>query len=319
MKNKNGAMFIGLFILLMMGSLWAQEKKEIHERFEAKERVRISTTSGDCIVQTGNADEIKVDLVYTVEPEGAFEPDIQEKGNSLRIRERWYGSSSGHVTWTLTVPPKTEIEFSTASGDLSVDGLQKLIEASTASGDITIESSNGDFEISTASGDVELTNSGGEIDVSTASGDVKFSDNKGEFELSTASGDIRVRDCQGTFEASCASGEIKATGIMVEEESTFSTASGDVEVSLGQTTEYDLDLSAASGDVSLDYSGNEIKGYFEFRAKKSSGSIRSPIDFDNEEVYERHGHEYVKKSFTRGGNKPVIRISTSSGKAELKE
>ena len=319
MRDKNGAFFIALFILLMIGSLWAQEKKEMHERFEAKERVRIGTTSGDCIIQIGNSDEIKVDLVYNVQPEDAFEPDIEEKGNSLRIRERWYGSSSGRVTWTLTVPPTTEIEFSTASGDLSVDGLQKLIEANTASGDITIESSSGEYDISTASGDVELTNSSGKIDISTASGDVKFTDNKGEFDLSTASGDIRIRNCSGVFEASCASGEIKATGIVIEEESTFSTASGDVEVNLGQTSEYDLELSASSGDVSLDYAGNEIKGYFEFRAKKSSGSIRSPIDFDNEEVYDRHGRDYVKKSFTRGGNKPVIRISTSSGKAELKE
>lgn len=319
MSNKYGVIFTGLIILFMIGSLFAQEKKEIHKIFEAKERVRISTTSGDCIIQTGNSDEIKVDLVYTVEPEDSFEPDIEEKGNSLRIRERWYGSSSGRVTWTLTVPPVTEIEFSTASGDISVDGLQKLIEASTASGDITIENASGEFEISTASGDVELTDSSGEIDISTASGDVKSTNNKGEFELNTASGDIRVRDCGGIFELNCASGEIKASGLIIEEESSFSTASGDVEVSLEQSSEYDLDLSAASGDVSLDYAGNEIKGYFEFSARQSSGSIRSPIDFDKEEVYERHGRDYVKKSFTRGGNTPVIRISTASGRAELKD
>ena len=137
--------------------------------------------------------------------------------------------------------------------------------------------------------------------------------------FSTASGDIRIRNSQGFFELSCASGDIDASNITIQEESSFSTASGDVEVKLAASSEFDLDFSAASGDVTLDYNGNDIIGYFEFSAKKRSGNIRSPIDFDREEEYGRNGDEYMRKSFSKGGLTPKIYISTASGRATLKE
>ena len=141
----------------------------------------------------------------------------------------------------------------------------------------------------------------------------------GELDFSTASGDIKIRTAQGHFDLSCASGDVEATRITLDEESEFSTASGDVEVQLDKTSEYDIEISTASGDVTLDYSGNDIKGYFEFSAKKRSGNIKSPIDFDREEEFGRNGDEYVKKSFTRGGGTPKIYISTASGRISLKD
>jgi DUF4097 and DUF4098 domain-containing protein YvlB len=319
MRKRNMGAFLSMVFLFGLSSIYAQEMKEIHKTFEAKGSMRIKTVSGDCIVKTGAADQIKVDVVYSVRPDDAFEPDFQEKGSSLNIKERWYGSSSGEVTWTLTVPPTTDIRFSTASGDLTVSDITNSIEANTASGDITIENSEGEYEISTASGDIELDESKGEFELSTASGDIEARDISGEIEFSTASGEITVRDSRGTFDLSCASGDIKATEIILDEEGTFSTASGDVEVRLAESTKYDLDLSAASGDVELDYNGNPVTGYFEFTARKRRGDIRSPIDFDQEEEFERHGDVYVRKSFTSGSKTPRIFLSTASGKAVLKK
>jgi DUF4097 and DUF4098 domain-containing protein YvlB len=299
---------------------YPQEMKEINKTFEAKKSVRIQTASGDCVIKAGDAGKIIVHVEYSERAEGSFEADMEEKSNSLKLRERWYGShSGGRVKWTVTVPSETEIEFSTASGDLSVEDINNLIDASTASGDITIESSQGEFEVSTASGDISIADSKGEFDFSTASGDIKSSQMNGEMDFSTASGDIQIRGSEGQFELSCASGDIDASGITIKEESAFSTASGDVEVKLAASSDYDLELSAASGDVTLDYNGNEIKGYFEFSAKKRSGNIRSPIDFDKEEEYGRNGDEYMKKSFSKGGQTPKIYIGTASGRATLKE
>ena len=307
-------------LMIGMGLLFAQNMKEINKTFEAKKSVRIQTVSGDCVVKTGDAGKISVQVKYSERAEDSFEADMQEKSNSLKLRERWHGSSSGgRVEWTVTVPAETEIEFSTASGDFSAEDINIMLDASTASGDITIENSQGEFEISTASGDISIIESKGEFDFSTASGDIKSSQMTGEMEFSTASGDIKIRNGEGVFELSCASGDIKTSGLVIKEESSFSTASGDVEVELAKSSEFDLELSAASGDVSLDYNGNDIKGYFEFTAKKRSGSIRSPIDFDNEEEYGRNGDEYVKKSFSKGGQSPKIYLSTASGRASLRE
>ncbi|MCK4559511.1 MAG: DUF4097 family beta strand repeat protein [Calditrichia bacterium] len=317
--NFRNILFVSM-LLIGWSVLYAQEMKEINKTFEAKKNVRIQTVSGDCIIKAGDPGKITVHVEYSERAEDSFEADMQEKSNSLKLRERWYGSSSGgRVKWTVTVPPETEIEFSTASGDLSVEEINNMLDASTASGDITIENSQGEFEISTASGDINIVDSKGEFDFSTASGDIKSSQMTGEMDFSTASGDIKMRNSEGFFELSCASGDIDASGITIKEESTFSTASGDVEVKLAESSEFDLDLSTASGDVTLDYNGNEIRGYFEFTAKKRSGNIRSPIDFDKEEEYGRNGDEYMRKSFSKGGNTPKIFISTASGRVVLKD
>jgi DUF4097 and DUF4098 domain-containing protein YvlB len=137
--------------------------------------------------------------------------------------------------------------------------------------------------------------------------------------ISTASGEIEISNAKGYFELSCASGEITAKGIKVEEESSFSTASGSVEVILAETSEYDLRLSAASGDVTLDYNGNPVKGYFEFEARKGRGRITCPFDFEDEEEFEQWDQTYVRKSFSKGGNDPEIHLSTASGKIVLKK
>ncbi len=317
--KKSLKIVLGILFIFSGFNLFAQDQKEIHKTFEAKNKVRIETVSGDCTIRSGDRNEIKVDVLYSVHPEDAFEADIQERSDEIKIKERWHGRSSGKVTWTITVPKGTDIRFSTASGDLSIDGIENEIEASTASGDITITNSQGKLEISTASGDVEVFDTTGEFDLSTASGDVKAFDVSGEIEISTASGDIRVKNSRGEFDLSCASGDIEVSGITLEDESSFSTASGDIEVGLAESLKYDLECSAASGDVELDYNGNEIKGFFEFTTKKHSGNIRSPLDFDTEEEYERGGRTYVKKSFSIGGSKPRILLSSSSGDVVLKK
>jgi len=320
MRKTFGIFIIAAMVLLNWDVSFPQEMKEINKTFDAKKNLRIETVSGDCILKASENGKITVNVKYAERIEDTFEADIQEKSNSIRVKERWYGrNSGGRVEWTISVPAEAEIEFSTASGDLSVESINNEVDASTASGDVTVEDSGGELEVSTASGDITIRNSKGKFDFSTASGDIKSSEVDGELDFSTASGDIKIRGSQARFELSCASGDIEASEVVIDDESEFSTASGDVDVSLEKSSEYDLDLSAASGDVTLDYAGNDVKGYFEFRAKKRSGSIRSPIDFDREEEYGRNGDEYVKKSFTRGGDSPRIYLSTASGRAMLKE
>ena len=313
------ALLLTLSVVILVGNASAQETKEITKTFKNKKAVRIRTVSGDCIVKKGQSDEICVDLVYSVYPEDAFEPEIDERGSTLEIRERWWNASRGRVKWTLTVPEKTEIRFSTASGDLSVQGLKSSIDANTASGDVVLSDFEGGVDIITASGDVELENCRGEFELSTASGEIDANNVQGKMEMSTASGDIDVANSQGRFDLSCASGSIYASDIIVEDASSFSTASGKVYVSVGKTPEFDLELSAASGRVTLDYQGNPMKGYFEFIAREDRGDIRAPFQFDNVEEFYRHDRLYIKKSATIGTDVPKIQLSTASGSAVLKQ
>jgi DUF4097 and DUF4098 domain-containing protein YvlB len=201
----------------------------------------------------------------------------------------------------LTVPEDTEIDFSTASGNLTLTELKGEFSAETASGDIEVESCSGIFGFSTASGDIDIGNS------------------EGIFEISVASGEIGFEECRGEFELSSASGGIDAYGITIGETSSFSTASGKVDVVLSETSEHNLHLSSASGRVILNYGGNPIKGYFEFTTRDHSGRIRAPFEFDDEEKFRQWGERYIRKSFTRESDSPEIIIETASGRAVLEE
>jgi DUF4097 and DUF4098 domain-containing protein YvlB len=321
MMGKGIAIVAAALILLVAAAhpLSAGER-EIHKEFDGVKAVKLNTVSGDCIIKSHRSNTVIVDLVYEVDPEDAIDFKFEERRSKLVIKERWHGSSSSsHVIWTLTVPEEAEIDFSTASGDIEVTGPVGEIEASTASGDIELDGVSGDVEVSTASGDVTIIECDGEMNISTASGDVEGTDVAGEMDISTASGEIEIDDSRGSFELSCASGEISADNITVEGSSSFSTASGSVEVVLAETSKYDLSLSAASGDVTLDYNGNPVVGYFEFEARKRRASIKCPFEFDDEEEFEKWDNIYVRKSFSRKGDDPAVYLSTASGKIVLKK
>jgi DUF4097 and DUF4098 domain-containing protein YvlB len=338
MKKEIATAISSMILVLAFGFSFAAGGEEVHKTFNGVKAVNIKTVSGDCILKTHRSDEVIVDLFYDVEPEGAFKYELNEKRGKLFIKERWKGNTtSGDVVWRLAVPEGTEIEFSTASGDLEASGPLGSVDASTASGDIDVDDVSGELDISTASGDVSIMNAagekdistasgdihiekcGGEIDLSTASGDIEAVDVDGELDFSTASGEIEVSDSRGEFDFSCASGEITAENIIIEGSSSFTTASGDVEVILGESSEYDLKLLAASGDVTLDYNGSPLVGFFEFEARKSRGRIKSPYDFDDEEEFEEHGHTYVRKSFSLKGKTPEIQMKSASGSVVLKK
>ena len=125
MRTSLGFFVIAAMLFLSWEVSYPQDMKEINKTFDAKKNVRIQTVSGDCDIKAGESGKIVVHVEYAERVEDSFEADIQETSNSIRIKERWYGrSSGGRVKWTVTVPSETEIEFSTASGDLFIDGIQ---------------------------------------------------------------------------------------------------------------------------------------------------------------------------------------------------
>lgn len=303
MYLRKASVLLLISLLIITGSVIARDKV-ITKTFPVKGLVKVNTISGDLTIVQGNGDEILVEVVYNVRPRDAFEPNFKERKNSLRLSEDFHGyNSSGSVLWTITVPKNTRIDFNTASGDL------------------TIEDFSGEVTSSMASGDCEIINFKGELELSTASGDYDISESSGILMLSTASGDVRIENCKGEIKASTASGNVRTSEIVLEEESSFSSASGNVYVELGESPMFDLRLSSASGNSTLNFNGNPIKGFFEFEAKERRGRISSPIDFDDEEIYRRRGDrdKYMRKTFTKGTDSPYISIKTASGRAVLKE
>ncbi|MDA3953894.1 MAG: DUF4097 family beta strand repeat-containing protein [Bacteroidales bacterium] len=335
MKRFKSILFLASLILLLNFMTYAQ--KEVNKSFTAKETLKISTVSGDCTIKKGTSEKILVNLKYTYSDD-CFEYIFNEGENYLKIEEDFHGNNcNGKSEWSISIPTNISVKFNSASGDLILNDIDNNLSANTASGDIEIKNVGKKVKISTASGNIKLENINGDSDISTASGDITAQNCKdglnisaasgsiiaanviGEINISTASGDIKLTGAKGEFSVKNASGNIEAENIELNEESYFSSASGNVEVILANSAAYNLTLSSASGNSVLDFNSNEIIGFFEFLARADKGEIISPIKFDKEEVIEKNGKDYDLKSFTKGNNSPIVKIKTASGKAELKK
>lgn len=294
----------------------ANAQKVVDKIFKVKETVSISTVSGDCTIKKGDRNEIKVHLSYTYNDD-CFKPEFNEESDLLKIKEDFDGKCNGESEWTITVPENTNVKFNSASGNVEITDITKSIYVNTASGDIKLANLKGEIKLNSASGDVKLNTINALLKLNTASGDINAENLKGKIKMNTASGDININKANAVLKLNSASGEIEAMDIMVGGQSTFNTASGDVEVNLAKSTTHDLTLSSASGDVTLNYNGNDLNGFYEFTARVKKGRIISPIKFDKEEVIEKNGKKYDVKSFTKRNSTPIILIKTSSGTAKL--
>lgn len=341
MKILTSYWVIGVVFLLISGSaLAARDEDHLTRTFPAKRLVRLETSMGTCVIKTGTTNEIKVDLDYSVEFSGGgyYQPEMEEEGDELVLGERMKcRHCRGEVTWTLTVPERTEVRFETASGDLEATGTASRIVAGIASGSVSltdckgpihVKTASGRFDIrnysgelsaSTASGDIDIRACEGDIEVSTASGDIKAADLSGDLALTTASGSVRADNLKGKMKLSTASGNVRASGISVEGISSFSSASGDAVVSLASSPASDIEVGSASGDAVLRFNGNPIRGHIEFIALADEGDISAPFKFDDEREFRRHGQYYIGKSATVGTEGPEITIRTGSGEAALEK
>jgi len=327
----------GLAFTLALVSLNPLFAETIKKSFKDVSEVKIRTTSAKCIIEKSGSKEITVEVNFTYDKED-YEVEMDKRGSRLYLNEEFLSRRHhGHATWRIIMPKGIEVNYSTASGDLEASDLGETeITAKTASGDVKLENFSGSANVSTASGEVSLTTFKGELEVSTASGDISLKNVNGQleigaasgrieafningdFEFGTASGDIRVDGAKGSFELGAASGDITANDVTLEGKCRFNAASGDVEVELAASPEDDVEVSAASGDATLDYSGHNITGFIEMTANVDRGRIQAPFKFDSEKHFSRGRNEYVTK-MVKKGNGPSISISSASGTAELKE
>jgi DUF4097 and DUF4098 domain-containing protein YvlB len=109
--------------------------------------------------------------------------------------------------------------------------------------------------ISTASGDVSVQGVSGELNVSTASGDVEVTDVMGRSTVTVASGDIKIKGAAGSVTARSASGDVSVEIVRLESTDSleFTSASGDVNVSVPASIDADVEMSTLSGSLKTDF------------------------------------------------------------------
>lgn len=293
---------------------------EIDKTFSKKSKIKMDFVNGNCEILKSTDDLIHIKLIYDISPLENFKSQINEKDNSLELSEQFIGSAKGDVKWILSIPSGIKINFTTVSGNFSIDNLNTKLSAKVISGNIKITNSDGSFNISTASGNIISKSSSGDFKLSTASGNLNVNNSEGKYKLSTVSGDIIVDNIKGQIKLNSASGNVNATNITINDKCSFNTASGNINVKLSSSPQNDISLNSATGNAILDFNGNSISGFFVFSTKQNSGEIKAPFQFESErEITKSDDNIYLIKSSKIGSEFPVIRISTLLGLVELRK
>jgi len=293
MKNK---MLFIVITIIFIGQAFGQENIN-QGRFDQK-KLEINLTYGSKYQIDKSPDQyIYITLVEEGNP--YFKYEIEDLADKIVLKEinTKYNPNKptpkSNNSWKILLPEYSELYGNGATVDVKINNV------------------NGIFKISSASGKVKINNAGGVFDIIGASTDIELNNLTGKFNLSSTIGNIKAQD------------------LTIVGNSKFVTNDGNINVTLAETLESDINISTGSGTGILDFNENDLIGEFTFKARKKYGKIISPFDFQTEEVilddinyYEKRTDfgkktEYDVKSFTIKSGKFKVMISTVTGKAKL--
>jgi|GEM_PF-3189031 len=325
--------------------------------FEGVKSVDLRMDIADLTVIKTGGKSLEVLVQYDGSMKKDMDLSFDQSRGTVTIEQEYHGRGSWgketELEIRLQIPEGVDLRVASASGDIVIEGMSGELNVSVASGDVEVRELSGSFKIQSASGDVEVYSADGSGKISTASGDVKVHEAEGPLTISTASGDVEaesvnqeisistasgdieldriatvtkasaasgdisVKDCMGAGELSTASGDIRCEGLKNVERAEFSSASGDVEVSMDGDIRGKLSLSAASGDVKLELNGHSVYGKMESVNKNQSGNFSSNVDTESKENFKRGRTEYVRTLFATPEGEADVELETASGRVTV--
>ncbi len=269
------------------------------------------------VVVTRPGDLIKIETRYP--KKGKVKKSIfsffVERGQSMSI------------SLTLTVPAGMSVQAASASGDVEIGHMMSDVEVSSASGDLIIRDIGGDLEAQVASGDIEVGDVGGSVSLGSAAGDIVVRNIGGDAEISVATGDVEITSIGGSLELNSYTGDsvvddvgavtyegISGSARFVDVRGAVeaSAASGDLNFRVAPVALVDYNITASSGNVILRFLEIMEDG-FVLKAATTSGEINARLPITVTKVNRNRITGIV-----RGGRAKVF-LETASGDITVEE
>jgi hypothetical protein len=223
--------------------------------------ISIANVSGDVNLKGYDGSAVEVSGFKEGRDRDMVEVEDLSAGGRVELRVKYPRDCNcdASIRFEVRVPRSVRFDFdkiSTASGNVSAEGVSGRMELNSASGDVTLQGVSGEIHASSASGNVRVKEAAGTVSASTASGNVEVEltrlEGAGDLRFSSASGDVRVRlpsSVDADVEMSTASGSID-TNFPVEVKDERYGSGKRARGRLGSGSRL-LKISSASGDLSL--------------------------------------------------------------------
>jgi DUF4097 and DUF4098 domain-containing protein YvlB len=176
--------------------------------------------------------------------------EIFKTGDRISVRHpsRW-GRRGRQSRVVALVPPGSDVELSSASGDLRLTGRFGTVRLHTASGGMVMGDADR-LDVTTASGELTCGEVEGQTTISSVSGEVTIRRVGGGLDVTITSGDLRIDRCDGDVSINTTSGDVRVARCCGNEISVRSI-SGDVRVGLPSGIRVEAEISTLSGRASL--------------------------------------------------------------------
>jgi len=143
-----------LFLSCLHATAWGGE---INNTYAKKEFVKLKAILGSCKVIKSKDDSIRVGLLYSFSDD-EYRAVFSESRDSLLLEEEFSEKSPiGASSWIIAVPEDMRLFLSSATGNISVEGVQSEIKAETGTGTVEVNKSTGTFDFGTGTGNVQGT------------------------------------------------------------------------------------------------------------------------------------------------------------------
>ena len=278
-------------------------------------RIELTNGSGDSRVTAGPPGEVQIHAEFRAKSrlfhdgerrlnEMSANPPILQESNFIRIGGT--GEHSGGVTasYTISVPPDTEIHAMSGSGDIQVSGIKGPANFIGGSGTIAASNIAGDVHVTAGSGDVQLSTIHGQVEITAGSGDIRLAEIHGDIRAQTGSGEIQITKPADSVEVNAGSGSVSLSGIT--RDLRVHTSSGEVTVEGNPQANTYWEIHTSSGTVTLRVPPNANLRLY---ARTSSGDIDTQIPITMEGTTGKH-----ELRARIGDGKARVEVETSSGK-----
>ncbi|MFZ9857825.1 MAG: DUF4097 family beta strand repeat-containing protein [Roseiflexaceae bacterium] len=231
---------------------WNKTKHHRREEYPAMMplRVHIKGLSGDIEVRTESVEHAIVELETTGDEQtlsGVRVSYTAETGElHVDTKPRLMGGiliQRHDVDIALVIPLGSDIQVSTASGDIELEGTYGSVSVNSASGDIKVDDCVMEqFEVSVASGDIH-GNAGITTMVNVVSGDVDLLVARpSKIEVNSVSGDVEIDIRRGLLT------DVNASTLSGDIESNIDFAAG---AGGDEPVQVELQIQSLSGDISI--------------------------------------------------------------------
>jgi Toastrack DUF4097 len=262
--------------MLLLLALLAFQDTDTTVAVRPGSRLNLDNFEGGVVITTWQRNAMRVQATH----DDDTRVDVDVTGNSVRVRGRSrYGPPE--VEYRLTLPADMNLEITTHSGDVRIDGTQAEVDVQTTEGIVTVAGGTGRVSLQSVEGDVTLTGASGRIVISAVDGAVSVRDARGELQVNSVDGAIRLRGIDATtVEATTVDGEIEFIGL-IRDGGRYRLSSHDGNVTVtAPAIDAGVTVSTYDGDFESDFpvtlSGNTTRKRFSFTL--GSGKARLELE-----------------------------------------